>query len=72
LIDGGKYDFIASDVNDDAASGEIGDDFVSALAFLGRQELRGGEARQEKETQRYGDNPSVAVCGQKLHSYLAR
>ena len=35
LIDGGKNNYVVRDVNDDAAAGEAGDDFVFALLSLG-------------------------------------
>ena len=39
LIDGGEDDLVSSDVNNDAAAGKIGDDFVTSYTLLGRCEL---------------------------------
>ena len=46
LIDGREDDFVARDVHDDAASGEIGHDFVGVLAVLGRRHSRRDDANQ--------------------------
>lgn len=52
LVDGGEdNDVVASDLNDDAAAGEVGDDFVFALVSLrggGCHEEGRGEERGEK------------------------
>jgi hypothetical protein len=39
LIDGREDDFVFSYVNDNSASGKIGDDFVSAITVLGRRDF---------------------------------
>jgi hypothetical protein len=51
LIDGREDDFVAGDMNDDAASGEIGDDFVTALALLGPRDLSEDGTTEEEKTQ---------------------
>ena len=51
LIDSREDDFVASDVNDDAASGEVGDDFIAALAVLGKRARRLKDGPEDAETQ---------------------
>ena len=45
VVDGGKYDGVVGDVNDGAATGEVGDDFV----FLGPGSSAGCECSQENQ-----------------------
>ena len=45
MINGGKYDGVVGDVNDGAATGEVGDDFV----FLGARRNAGWEYGHENK-----------------------
>jgi len=51
LIDGREDNFVARDMDDDAASGEIGDDFVAAVTILCLRDLRRDYGRKENHEQ---------------------
>jgi len=61
LIDGREDDFIASHVNDDAASGEVGDDFIAAIAVLGVRQRYGDDGGEEAQTQQDWKAASASV-----------
>jgi len=56
MINGGKYDGVVGDVNDGAATGEVGNDFV----FLG---MRGSAGRERGQKNKGGANEEVAHEG---------
>jgi hypothetical protein len=56
MINGGKYDGVVGDVNDGAATSEVGDDFV----LLG---MRGGAGRERGQKNEGGANEEVVHQG---------